>query len=344
MVATLGATVAAVGASDGGAQAEPTSPALSGTWTMTSEQGDPVGRGLTYSFGLKTISPTTPPGALRVEATGSAFWSIRLAGPGGAHLEERVYPRASRFPAATEALLDVSGDSRSCNEAFGRFTVHDVEYADDHLSRLHMTFEQRCEQPDSPALRGEVDIVSEPPLAPLAPLAIGVFIGNLGLAHGKLEVRGSIECSQDARATVLVEVAESARPDTAIAHGSRDLSCSARSTDWRIAVARDDGTPMEQGSFEVKVEAAALDQRRTDDAGTPVHSLAEASAGLSHSGAETAAASGATEAADAITGHVAREPALSLVVWFVCLVAAVLVAALVTLLVIRRRARPSEPS
>jgi hypothetical protein len=101
---------------------------------------------------------------------------------------------------------------------------------------------------------------------------------------------------------------------------------------------------MEQGSFEVKVEAAALDQRRTDDAGTPVHSLAEASAGLSHSGAETAAASGATEAADAITGHVAREPALSLVVWFVCLVAAVLVAALVTLLVIRRRARPSEPS
>jgi hypothetical protein len=332
-IVALGALVAGVGASATRAQSEPASQRISGTWTITSEPGDTIGEGVSHSFAPETISLFSTQGLVSVESTSYGHWSVRLAAPGGARLEERAYPGASRVPAATEPRLDVGGDARGCNLSYGSFTVHDVEYGlRDQLTRLHVTFEHACGPLDTtPGLSGEVDIVSE---APPAPLAIEVLLGDLALADGQVEVSGSIECSQDVTATMIVEVADSTRPDDPIADSNDGLSCSPTSTDWQIPVATDDGSPIAGGSFEVKVTAEAIDERSTAAAGAPVYAVSEVSAALDDTSPV------------ASPGHIARDPALALLLWLVCLIGAVLATVLVTLLVIRRRVGPgpSEPT
>jgi hypothetical protein len=172
-------------------------------------------------------------------------------------------------------------------------------------------------------------------------LTLEVFIHDIALADGEFEVRGALECSQPAFAAVIVEVTELGQRN--VADGNGDVNCSTESTNWEVAATRDDGLSISEGSFDVKVKARALDRPYTDSTGKDRYAVAEVSAGLDQS-LDAAPAGQTAEAADGPTGFVARDPALSLLLWFASLVAVVFATAFVTPRVIGRRSGPSEPT
>jgi hypothetical protein len=192
---------------------------------------------------------------------------------------------------------------------------------------------------------------SEPPPARLA---LEVFIHDIALADGEFEVRGALECSQPAFATVSVEVTERGQP---VAGGTGDVNCATTPANWQVEAPRDDGLPISEGNFDVKVRAQALDRPYSDYTGRDRYAVAEGSAGLDQSldaapavpaedgDAEAAEGGPTADAADGLTGFIARDPALSLLLWFASLVAAVLASAWATLRLIGRRAGSgaSEP-
>jgi hypothetical protein len=184
-------------------------------------------------------------------------------------------------------------------------------------------------------------------------LELEVFIGNIALADGEFEVRGALECSQPSFATVTVEVTDEVARQR-VAGGNGDVNCLTEPANWEVAAPRDDGLPISEGSFDVKVTARALDRPYSDYTGVDRYAVAEGSAGLDQSldeapaglaedgDAEAAASAQSAVAADGLTGFVARDPALSLLLWFASLVAVVLASAWATLRLIGRRAGPGS--
>jgi hypothetical protein len=313
---------------------------------MTSAEGDLLGRGRTYSFGPTGYSILSQ-GLVSVGVSGGDHWTITLAAPHRGLLEERVYTGARRFPAAGDPWLDVGGDGRGCHENFGSFTVHDVEYGvHEYLRRLHFTFEHRCGEPSDPALRGEVDLVSEPPPAPIALKLTVADRAAIDPASEEVEVKGSIECSQPTTARVIVEAAQAGRQDDAVGEGTRRLRCSRSPTDWAVGVVSTNGVPFSDGSLDVKARSQVKDQWWSAYTGGAVYARDEVSA-VSVVAApraadttevvdtEVAGAGETADEADGLTGFVARDPALSLFLWLASLVGAVLATAWVTLRVTR---------
>lgn len=140
-------------------QAPPTDPPppVPGAWSahFTSDEGDFIGQGLTWSFG-------PPADGIHVTATRSHVsfeigdWYGDFAAPPGQQLEAgRRYDGARRYPFNDAAPgLDISGDGRGCNELSGTFTVSRIEFDDaGTLRAFEVTFEQHCEHMP-PALRG----------------------------------------------------------------------------------------------------------------------------------------------------------------------------------------------
>jgi hypothetical protein len=128
-----------------------------GAWSVqfTSDQGDYIGQGQSWSFGPPTDS-------IHVTATRSHVtfevgdWYGDFAAPPGQQLEAgRVYDGARRYPFNDAAPgLSISGDGRGCNELSGTFTVSKIEFdAAGTLRAFEVTFEQHCEHMP-PALRG----------------------------------------------------------------------------------------------------------------------------------------------------------------------------------------------
>jgi hypothetical protein len=333
------------------AQPEP-SPKISGTWTMTSEEGDIMGRGRTYSFGPTGFSILSQ-GLVTVGVIGGDHWDITLAAPHRGLLEERVYTGARRFPAAGDPWLDVSGHGLGCHENFGSFTVHDVEYGvHEYLRKLHFTFEHRCGEPSDPALRGEVDLVSEPPPAPFALELTVAERAAIDPASEEVEVKGSIKCSQPMTARVIVEAAQAGRQDDAVGEGTQRLRCSRSPTDWAVGVVSTSGVPFSSGPLEVKARSQVKDQWWSLYTGGAIFARDEESARamVAAPRAPDTTEVGETEAAGAgqkavagetvveaggLTGFVARDPALYLLLWLASLVAVVLATAWVTLRVTR---------
>jgi hypothetical protein len=176
-----------------------------GSLTMTSDVGDYVGQGQSYSF-------ATPSDQLRAEVTGandstvqifeispdfSHSWRLVFSAPDGQQLMAGSYPGAvrdvSRGPG--QPGLDISGDGRGCNTLTGSFTVVNATYGPyGYVESFDATFEQHCEG-NIPALRGEIRISNTMPPPPPATVHVSIDpTGELG-AHGTATVHGTITCS-----------------------------------------------------------------------------------------------------------------------------------------------------
>src|ERR1700737_3557731 len=97
---------------------------------------------------IRSTLPSTP-GTARLSPVG----------PGGHELQGGPYVNAEREASRTGSApgIDVSGDGRSCNKAYGSFTVTQVTIGHSgKVLSLEATFEQHCESPGAPALRGYV--------------------------------------------------------------------------------------------------------------------------------------------------------------------------------------------
>lgn len=328
-------------------------PAASGTFTMTSEPGDYIGDGQSYSYEADVLNVGVTPGGEATVSVRDGGFGVNLGAPDGQPLSEGTYEGAARFPDAGQPAIDVSGEGRGCNKTFGNFTVHDVEYGPHgYLQSLHATFEQHCEEPTAPALRGEVDVTAAPlPELLEVDVTFAADRTTLDPVTGLYALQGSIECSQEVSATVLVEVREVGREGNGLGSNGSSVACSPTATDWQVTVGSSNNIPFTPGALEVEIRGEARDDYYSGYTGEHVYGRDEASerSEVAGSGSEAApeettgdavAEAAASEASDGLTGFIARDPALSLLLWFASLVAVVLVTALVTLLVHRRRSSP----
>jgi hypothetical protein len=122
---------------------------------FTSDPGDYIGQGRSWSFGPPTddihVTATRDQVGFRIGG-----WVGEFAAPPGQVLEAgRTYDGARRWPFNDDAPgLSITGEFRGCDEISGTFTVNRVEFAGPGALRtFEVTFEQHCEH-QSPALRG----------------------------------------------------------------------------------------------------------------------------------------------------------------------------------------------
>jgi hypothetical protein len=136
--------------------------------TMTSAPGDFIGQGrsTTMTKPAWRLLPNVSSGPDSVsvsfdsvDTTNFARWTVELAAPQGQSLHPGAYLNATRaaFRAAASPGIDVFGDGRGCNNAYGSFSVTKVTMdPQGRVQSFEATFEQHCEQPTAPALRGYV--------------------------------------------------------------------------------------------------------------------------------------------------------------------------------------------
>jgi hypothetical protein len=140
---------------------EPRRP-IPGAWslTMTSDSGDYIGQGQSWSHGPpETISVTGTPElvSFRIDTADGLWWSGDFAsGPGRTLVAGTTYAGATRYPFNDGTPgLDISGMGRGCNELSGTFTVDEIAFdPDGTLRTFRVRFEQHCEHSAAPALRG----------------------------------------------------------------------------------------------------------------------------------------------------------------------------------------------
>ncbi|MFF8916540.1 hypothetical protein ACF08M_25235 [Streptomyces sp. NPDC015032] len=134
-------------------------PVAVSSYSYSSEQGDWVGGGGSGTYDGVTVNNIAVDPSPEKVVLSTSFWTIALAAPRGEPLRPGVYRDAERVSARSGRApgLDASGFSRGCNEVFGQFTVNQIEFDASGLATLvDLTFTQRCESADAPALTGNI--------------------------------------------------------------------------------------------------------------------------------------------------------------------------------------------
>ncbi|HYX87948.1 MAG TPA: PASTA domain-containing protein [Gaiellaceae bacterium] len=215
--------------------------------TMTSDQGDYIGQGRSWSYTI--ANDEIGAGGSRqfvgfgVDGAQGDWWSADFAPGRGDILAPGTYPNATRYPFnGTGPGLDVSGNGRGCNTLTGRFTVNSATWwPDGTLRTFSVTFEQHCEGA-TPALRGtwEYRAGDTTPLAPwmvaggtpppppkTAPACVVPRVVRLPLLSAKRAVArahcrvGTITTAYSARVPRGRVLSQSPRPGRRLAAGAR---------------------------------------------------------------------------------------------------------------------------
>jgi hypothetical protein len=252
-------------------------PASSGTVTLTSEPGDYVGGGQSWSYDAqidRVLVGAERWGTARVfvYAANGDFWALNFTAPAGAPLSPGVYTDAQRAFDDFHPGLDVSGMGRGCNDLTGSFTVLAVSYGPyGYLQSLHATFEQRCGT-STAALRGEIDVV-----APPAPAPIGVTVtvdsdATVDRADGLVHLHGTIACSTPVRAAGLSgDLTQVQKKGTATGFFNQVsvADCDSTAKAWDATTTLSSELRFSAGSMTVQVRAAAIDDFYTNYFGFP---------------------------------------------------------------------------
>ncbi len=249
------------------AAASPSEVAQSGTLTLTSDPGDFVGRGLTYSYatpqnvffavtrdwsGQDNMVNVT----MRTDPSSTDYWMLDFAAPPGQTLTAGSYSAAVRAGASQSAGqpgLDVSGLGSGCNMLGGTFNVLDAVFGPyGYVERFHATFEQHCEF-NAPALRGEVLVSNPPPPAPLT-ATISVNPSAQLTRRGSVILTGWVSCNRSIdpdRSLLQLTVSEPSRKgaSTGAAAISLPSECSSAQLPWQATVTPTDPTlPFAKGN------------------------------------------------------------------------------------------------
>ena len=131
-------------------------------FAMTSDRGNWIGQGvpLTYDpsnarFNVVTERATDV--ALDIGLTRSDEWHVEFGAPTGESLHVGTYVNAIGSPLNGSApRLTIYGHGHGCNDV-GSFTISRITFnADGTLQGLEASFVQHCDQPDGPALFGQL--------------------------------------------------------------------------------------------------------------------------------------------------------------------------------------------
>jgi hypothetical protein len=161
---TLAATV--------GLAATQNAEAVGGTFLrIESDPGDFIGQGSTFvregaPWSFNVVGSTTTALSLTVTGPGE-MWSFEFRSNEGPFVSGHTYYDAQRVPFHTgHNGMTVTAGSRGCNVSSGEFTVREIAFNGNALTKLDLVFVQHCED-DADATRGE--------------LAYNATIGNSGV-------------------------------------------------------------------------------------------------------------------------------------------------------------------
>jgi hypothetical protein len=261
----------------GGASASPSQLAESGLLTMSSDPGDYIGQGLTYSYATPTnvfmaTARSWQGENNRVDVTmwtdpaTTDYWVLEFAAPPGQTLTPATYSDAVRVVSqgSGQSGLDVWGMGRGCNALSGSFTVSDAVFGPyGYVQRFHATFEQHCEG-HAAALRGEVSI-SNPPAPPPLSVQISVAPSARLTSHGSATVSGTVACNRPVapdRSFIQLVVSQSTKTGETdgVANVAVPSNCSATPTAWQAtAFPIDPRTPFTKGSGSTRAWVEVFD-------------------------------------------------------------------------------------
>ena len=191
------AFIALAGAASAGASEN--TPIASGSLTLHSAPGEPIGQGQSYSYVFPQESgnvATNGTNRIIVSAPTPFGWSLMFQAPAGGALTVGKYTNASTSSDDTHAGLSVYGLGRGCM-IIGEFEVLAVEFTSQgYLRRFHATFTQRCDTVETPPLTGEIDIATPD-------VAVGVQLEPREQVKSRVvDVAGTVTCTQNADYTV----------------------------------------------------------------------------------------------------------------------------------------------
>jgi hypothetical protein len=244
-----------------------------GTVTMTSDPGDWVGQGASYSFSTSSgnlfFARSSQFGSdilvtVRPDPVGTTSWSLEFAAPAGQQLVPGTYTGAQRVSWRDRGApgLDVNGDGRGCSRVTGSFTVLDAVYEPSgYVDSFHAVFEQHCEGL-APALRGEVRVNNPPP-----PTQISAHLtidDTAQLARGAVALHGTISCSRDPdpdMSTIVVDVTEPTKSGDRLGYAAVSVvSCPTTPAPWSANVTPvDPKSPFVKGTASVHAIARLRD-------------------------------------------------------------------------------------
>jgi hypothetical protein len=244
-----------------------------GTLTMTSDPGDYIGQGGSYSFsttaGNLFFARSRQAGSgilvtVRPDPVDTTFWSLEFAAPEGQQLVPGTYTGAQRVIVRDPGApgLDVNGDGRACSRVTGSFTVLDAVYEPSgYVDSFHAVFEQHCDG-QAPALRGEVQVTNPPP--PPSITASLTIDATAQVARGAVALHGTISCSRQPdpdRSSILLDVTEPTKSGNRLGYAAIDVgTCPTSPVPWSATVTPvDPKSPFVKGAASVHAVARVYD-------------------------------------------------------------------------------------
>ncbi|MFO1400097.1 MAG: hypothetical protein U1F30_02595 [Steroidobacteraceae bacterium] len=162
------------GGGDAGSNPPGPSPPQASYVRLTSDAGDYIGGGGTYSYTRANAQVTvTAQGArLTVSVRGDESWDGDFQLPNSyTSLVSGTYGGLTRYPFNNPVAggLSWGGQGRGCNTLTGSITISKVSYSGGALSEIALQFEQRCEG-GVPTLHGEIYWNAQDTTAPPGPV------------------------------------------------------------------------------------------------------------------------------------------------------------------------------
>jgi hypothetical protein len=244
-------------------------PVETGSLVFTSDPGDWVGQGGSYSYSAASgdeLNVTSSDGnvVLNVSVLGvnGDQWGLTIAGPPGRALVPGEYSFTDwvlYHPESTGPGLSLSGNGRFCGAQSGSFTIDNITFGPfGYVQVLDATFVQRCQGSEA-ALRGEVHIANPVP-PPLLELDATVAPeGSASRLDGSATVHGTISCTAPVTVNTTVHVTQVNKRVTR-GEDYLQLACTpGQSTAWTANVDPWGTTPFQKGDAEVTVTATATD-------------------------------------------------------------------------------------
>lgn len=249
-----------------GASAQPVE---TGSLAFTSDPGDWVGQGGSYSYStasgdeLNVSNNRNVVLGISVLGANGDRWSLLIAGVDG----RAIVPGEYSFTDWTTYHAEFNGpglaleaSDRSCWVQSGSFTIHNITFGPyPYVQTLDATFVQWCESPDA-ALRGEVHIANPAPPPPLELDATIAPEGSASGLDGSATVHGTVSCTAPVTVGATVRVTQVVKRVITRGSGHLDVDCTPeRPTAWTANVDPSGTTPFQKGDAEVTVTAFATD-------------------------------------------------------------------------------------
>jgi hypothetical protein len=238
-----------------------------GTFSFSSDAGDYIGGGQSYSYDTTAGDTMGVTGSsddrgvnLSVDGANGDWWYLDIAAPSGQTLAPGTYTDATRFGDSGTPAIDLFGNGRGCNETTGSFTINTIKWGPNgYVEALDASFEQHCEGGDA-ASHGQVHITNPPP--PPA-LDLGLTVATDGTAdtlNGNATLHGTVNCTKATNVNVSGTLLETNKGLIARGAYSEQVPCTPDGpVAWTVTVAPSGDVAFRKGDAQATSQASGYD-------------------------------------------------------------------------------------